>query len=336
MSGPATQEAHEFTSGPAITAACFPAPALLLRTNDPVAQRTARAFAGQQAETARSLSRALTVALRSALDMGARVAAFIAAFEATEGWRYRAAASSPHSTGRYNPRWADRFRTPITDDNPNLFRVGDQARFRDGATWDPATRTYQGGTDTPASRTMRQFEALAAARFPRSPSVDVVCNSVSLPNGRTADGTRLLRGDAAHRAAAEMAARIAARGGDTSRITTSGYLIYTASAPESERRAIFHHAMTLLAFDHTAPADALTAWLQAAYLLYQAPRMKRGADATIRTFLVAAGALLLSRAPALPHDIDLHAYTWTHDLFVTELRAARSIDKTFVGERRRI
>ncbi|MFD4862837.1 hypothetical protein [Streptomyces atratus] len=333
MNGPATREAHESGSDPAITATCFPIPALLLRTNDPVAQRTVRAFAGQQAETARSLSRSLTVALCSAPDMGARVAAFIAAFEATEDWRYREAASSPHSTGRYSPSWADRFQTPITDDNPNLFRVGDHTRFRDGATWDPATRTYQGGTDTPASRTMRQFETLAAARFPQSPRVDVVCNSITLPNGRIADGTRLLRGDAAHRAAAEMTARISARGGDTSRITTSGHLIYTASAPESERRAIFHHAMTLLAFDHTAPADALTAWLQAAYLIYQAPRKKRGADATIRTFLVAAGTLLLSRPPVLPHNIDLRAYTQTHDRFVTELQAAQSIDETPVGRR---
>ncbi|MFJ4744886.1 hypothetical protein [Streptomyces sp. NPDC088775] len=331
MSGPTTREAHESGSGPAITAACFPAPALLLRTNDPVGQRTVRAFADGQAETARSLSRSLTVALRSAPDMGARVAAFIAAFEATEGWRYRAAASSPHSTGRYSPSWADRFRTPLTDDNPNLFRLGDHARFRDGAMWDPATRTYQGGTDTPASRTMRQFEALAAARFPWSPRVDVVRNNVFLPNGRTADGTRLLRGDAAHRAAAELTARISARGGDTSRIATSGHLIYTASAPESERRAIFHHAMALLALDHTAPADALTAWLQAAYLLYQAPRMKRGADATIRTFLVAAGALLLSGPPVLPHNIDLRAYTRTYDLFVTELRTAQGTADTSVG-----
>lgn len=333
MSGPATPEAHGSGAVPVITATCFPVPALLLRTNDPVAQRTVQAFAGQQAETARSLSRALSFALRSAHDMDARVAAFTAAFDATEDWRYRAATSSPHSTGRYSPRWADRFQSPVTDDNPNLFRVGDHTRFRDGATWDPVTRTYRGGTDTPSSLTMRRFEVLAAARFPQLPSMDVVCNRVPLPNGRAADGTRLLRGDAARRAAAEMAARISARGGDTSRVTTSGHLIYTISAPESERRAIFRQAMTLLAFEHTTPAGALTAWLQAAYLLYQAPRTKRGADATIRTFLVAAGTHLLSSPPVLLHDIDLRAYTQPHDLFVNELRATQNIDETSVGRR---
>lgn len=59
--------------------------------------------------------------------------------------------------------------------------------------------------------------------------------------------------------------------------------------------------------------------------------MKRGADATIRTFLVAAGALLLSGPPVLPHNIDLRAYTRTYDLFVTELRTAQGTADTSVG-----
>jgi len=42
---------------------------------------------------------------------------------------------------------------PHPDDNPNLFRIGEPRRFRDGATWDPDTRTYQGSIETPASRT---------------------------------------------------------------------------------------------------------------------------------------------------------------------------------------
>ncbi|WP_328916123.1 MULTISPECIES: hypothetical protein [unclassified Streptomyces] len=328
MSGPPTPaETHGSLSAPEITAACFPVPALLLRTNDPAAQRTISAFAHQQAGTARTLHRALSIALHSAHDTGTRVAAFTTMFKAAEDWRYEAAATSPHSVGRYSPRWAERFRTPVTDDNPNLFRIGDHARFRDGAKWDPATRIYRGGAETPASRTMRRFEAIAAARFPQSPSVDAVCNRVALPDGRIAEGTRLLRGSAARQAAAEMAARISARGGDISRITTDGSLIYAASTPGTDHRAIFHRAMTLLAVEHATPADALAAWLQAAYLLYQAPRKKRGADATIRTFLIAAGVQLLPEPPVLPHDIDLRAYVQTQDLFVTELRTVQNIAK---------
>ncbi|MGW1411736.1 hypothetical protein [Streptomyces sp. NPDC002403] len=306
---------------------------MLLRTNDAAAQRSVLAFAHQQAETARSLCEVLGEALRWARDTSSRVAAFTTMFEAAEDWRYKAAATSPHSTGRYSPRWAEQFRTPVTDDTPNLFRIGDHERFREGAAWDPVTRTYLGGAETPASRTMREFETTAAERFPRSPSTDVMCNRVTLPDGRTADGTWLLRGDAACQAAAEIAARISARGGDISRIITDGHLIYTSSAPGTHRRTIFRQAMALLARDRTTPTEALTAWLQAAYLLYQAPRKKRGADATIRTFLIAAGAQLLPRPPLLLHDIDLRAYTQTQALFVSELRATQSIATTTVGQR---
>jgi hypothetical protein len=306
-----------------ITAACFPVPDLLLRTNDPAAQHTVRTFAHQQAEAARSLHQALTNALRAARDIHAREAAFTTAFVAAEDWRYRAAAASPHSDDRYSPRWADRFRTPVTDDNPNIFQIGGHERLRDGAAWDPAARAYRGGIETPASQTMRAFEARAAARFASAPGADVVCNQVALPGGRAADGMRLLRGEAARQAAAELAARISARGGDISRITTDGQLIYLTSPPASDRNAIFPQAMALLAQEHTAPA-ALIAWVQAAYLLYQAPRRKRGADATVRTFLIAAGAALLPRLPVLLHDIDLRAYVQTQDLFVTELRAVQA------------
>ncbi|MFE3205961.1 hypothetical protein [Embleya sp. NPDC059237] len=134
----------------------------------------------------------------------------------------------------------------------------------------------------------------------------------------------LLRGRAAHHAAAEMVTRIAARGGDTSRIVTDGHLIYGASAAESDRTAIFHNAIALLAQEHATPNVASAAWLEAAYLLYQAPRRKRGSDATTRVFLVAAGACLLNRAPVLLNDVDLRAYVQPQHRFTTELRTAQS------------
>ncbi|MGH3874748.1 MAG: hypothetical protein ACRDSR_25140 [Pseudonocardiaceae bacterium] len=318
-------------TGPApalITAECFPTPALLLRTNDPVAQRTIREFAHKQAEAARALHQTLTDGLRDAHHLNARATAFRTAFDAVEDWRYWIAAASPQPTGRYAVGHVERFRTPITDDNPNLFRIGEPERFTDGAVWNPITRTYAKGTETPASRTMRRFAALAAATFADSPNVRVVCNRVTLPDGRVVGGTRLLRGEAAHRAATEMVARIAARGGDTSRIITDGKLIYTASAPETDRKKIFSSAMTLLAQNHATPAAALTAWLRAAYLLYQAPRRKRGNDATIRTFLLAAGTCLLDLPPVLWHDLDLRAYVRPAEQFIAELRAAQ--DSAFV------
>lgn len=134
---------------------------------------------------------------------------------------------------------------------------------------------------------------------------------------------RLLRGAPARHAAAELAARIGARGGDTSRIVTGGDLLYTATASEADRKEIFHAAMALLARHHPARCAAQTAWLRAAYLLYQAPRRKRGSDATIRTFLIATGTALLDHPPALWHDIDLRAYVQPQHQFVTDLHNAQ-------------
>jgi hypothetical protein len=306
-----------------ITAECFPTPGLILRTNNPSVQRTLQEFGHEQAAATRSLLQILNEKLPDACGIDERTAVFTTVFEATEDWRYRIAATKPHPTGRYGADHAERFRTPITDDNRNLFRIGEHERLREGVGWDSITRTYTGGTETPASRTMRQFGALAAARLARSPGADIISNHVTLPDGHVVNGMRLLRAGAARHAAAEMAARIAARGGDTSRIVTDGDLIYIASAPENDRRTIFHGAMALLAQDHATPADATTAWTEAAYLLYQAPRRKRGSDATTRTFLIATGALLLAHPPVLLHDIDLRAYIQSQVQFVAELRAAQ-------------
>lgn len=306
-----------------ITAECFPTPALILRTNDPIAQRSLREFAHKQADAARSLHQTLTEGLRVARDIDARATVFTTTYEAAEDWRYRIAASHPLPASRYAAGHTERFRTLITDNNPNLFRIGEHKRLQDGTVWDPATRAYVGGAETPASRTMRQIGALAAARFVQSPNMEVVSNRVTMPDGRVARGMRLLRGWAAHRAATEMVARIAAQGGDTSRIITVGDLIYSASTPEIDRKTIFHGAMTLLGQDHATPATALTAWLRTAYLLYQAPRRKRGSDATIRGFLIAAGTYLLDYPPVLLHDVDLRAYIRAQEQFVAELRAAQ-------------
>lgn len=126
-----------------ITARCFPTPALILRTNDPATQRHLRTFAHAQAEAARSLLDTLTDALRQTHDGAARVAAFTATFGAAEDWRYWLAVTTPEPTGRYGPEHVDRFRTPITDDNPNLFRLGEHPRFRDGTAWNSITRTTE-------------------------------------------------------------------------------------------------------------------------------------------------------------------------------------------------
>jgi hypothetical protein len=303
-----------------ITPASFPTPGLILRSADPAAQAPWREFAASQAAAARTACALLAQALPGTTGTAARAAVLTAALEAIEGWRYQVAAASPHADGRYGTAHAEQFRTPVTDASPNLFRIGEPGRYRDGSTWDPAARAYTGGTETPASATMRRYAELAALRLAASPAVGRAASLVALPAGRHAQGTMLLGGDAARQAAAEIARRITARGGDASRTATSGDLIYAASAPEASRQASFSSAIELLA--GCDPGDP-GSWARAAWRLYQAPRAKRGTDAVIRVFLIAAGTCLLGQPPFLPHDIDLAAYVHEEDPFASQLTAVQ-------------
>ncbi|HZM80503.1 MAG TPA: hypothetical protein VFC19_32605 [Candidatus Limnocylindrales bacterium] len=293
-----------------ITSACFPTPQILVRSSDGTVPTDISGFSTLQARQAQTLYRILTSRPRHAADVRRRTAVVTSAFVAAEQWRYRVAATQPRDDGRYSAVHIQRFRTRITDKNVNYFPIGEPDRYREGSLWDEATDTYVGGRETPASRTMHYFAALARSRFAETVD-DIVVNTTLLADGRTVPGTRLLRRAAAAEASAALAARIAARGGDTSRVRATPGLIYTASATTAQRRAIFQAAMTLVADLHPSDSRAIQAWLDATYLLYQAPRRKRGSDATIRTFLVAAGLYLLGWPPVLPHDLDLLAYVHT-------------------------
>lgn len=116
------------------------------------------------------------------------------------------------------------------------------------------------------------------------------------------EGNRLVRGRVAARIAETLANRRAARGRDVSRIETGGHPIYAVTGPTRSRTLCWSAGMTALG---AAEEGDINAWSTAAYLLYQRVRHKRGSDATLRVFLVAAGAVLLHEAPALPHDLDL-------------------------------
>jgi len=78
--------------------------------------------------------------------------------------------------------------------------------------------------------------------------------------------------------------------------------MYAVTAADRDRERMFHVAMTVLA---GADDGDVGAWQAARYLLYQAPMIKKGSDAVIRTFLVTTGALLLGQPPILEQDVDL-------------------------------
>ncbi|UGT60543.1 hypothetical protein [Nocardia asteroides] len=71
---------------------------------------------------------------------------------------------------------------------------------------------------------------------------------------------------------------------------------------------MFRQALELLA---GAEPGEVSAWQRARFLLCQAPVMKRGTDAVIRTFLV--GALLFEQPPVLAQDADLRCLVLGQD-----------------------
>ncbi|WP_316528453.1 hypothetical protein [Kitasatospora brasiliensis] len=289
-----------------ITPGDFPTSPLALRSADPARQTKARAFAPEQAAAATEAAALLARMWETAANRSARVAALAAVHAHLVDWRYRLAVTMgppPAADVFFDP---ERFRTPIREGDTNFDLLGEVGRLREGARWDQATRSYAGGLATPAWEAMLRYGRLAERRFvTEGVTGDVLQNRVLLPDGRHIAGNRLLRGKAAHRATAELAARAAARGQDPSRIESGGNPIYAATPTPRDSAVLHSAALDLLARPHPSTGD----YLLARYLLFQTPRTKKGSDAVTRTFIVAVGAVALPRtAPPLPEDIDLRCY----------------------------
>ncbi|MFD9601802.1 hypothetical protein [Streptomyces sp. NPDC059970] len=289
-----------------ITADLFPTSPLALRTADPAKQARVRLFAAEQATAAATVRDILLKTLAATRNLAERQAVMRTAHQEVTTWRYTLAARATGRLGTGIAYSAERFRTPITASTTNYDRLGPVGRLRDGATWDGPSHTYRGGTATPAYDAMATYGKEAAARFASEDiEGDVLQNWVELPDGRRVAGNRIIRGEAAHTIGAELTARVAARGLDVSRMETGGDPMYTATPDPANSDTLFAAALQLLADPDLTPADFVTA----RYLLFQAPRTKKGSDAVNRTFTVAAGAALLGQhAPALPADIDLRCY----------------------------
>lgn len=295
---------HQSTLTP-ITADAFPTSPLALRTNDPAAQARVKAFAGQMAAAANTAARALADDWNEAgASLVRRVAVLREVHASLIDWRHGLAAASAGRLGVGVPLDAERFRTPVT--TRNLDRLGYVGRLREGAGWDAQTRTYVGGSPTPAHEAMAAYGRAAEARFAaEAPGQDVLQNWITLPRGLRLDGNQLLRGARAEQAAAELAARIAARGLDASRVETGGNPIYTHTPDSVDAEMIHAEALALLADPESSVAD----YLLGRYMLFQAPTTKKGSDAVNRVLSVAVGTVLYGPdAPALHADEDLRAY----------------------------
>lgn len=310
-------------SPPVITPESFPTPALAICTTDPAQRQKVTGFAAEQANAAAAIAARLHKCWPA--TGAARRAALRAALDEAERWRYDLAVRVGDARSGIDSTSApERFRVQIGDGS-NYDRIGTVGRLRECPTWNADRRQFLGGRPTPASDVLAEYGEAATARFARqAPDADELHNMVRLPDGQQLPGVRLLRGAAAERAAAELVARIAARGVDASQIETGGELLYTVTASAQARHHLRAAVLALLAqLDPAATSDdAAARWATATYCLFHAPRMKKGSDATARVFAVATAAALLNRAPILPHDIDLQAYVLDQDVVVSRLTAA--------------
>jgi len=286
-----------------ITVDSFPTPDLALR--DPAQEQRVRRFAEQQARFAEAIRVRIGADWQNH-SQPRRVALLRHTIRIITEWRYNLASEAPGRLGEGIPLDAERFRTRIHDGQPRIDRLGYNGRLRHGARWDEATRTYVGGETTPAHEIMWWYGQVARDRMDAAGAGDVLVNQVTLPNGRTIDGTRLVRGARAQQIAAELAARVAARGRDASRMETGGDPVYLVTADHDAREVMVSSALYLLASNKALEPDHALSFVQRArYLLVEAPEMYKGSDASVRVLVVAIGAILTGRALTLEQDMDL-------------------------------
>jgi hypothetical protein len=238
------------------------------------------AFATIQAAEANEALAVLDTQLANAPSVGERVAAFEAAYRHVTDWRYQVSAG-----GQWIRPGAERedFRSTIP-----------------GIAWyrlDPTVGGREPGS--PAYRRATELVQAAVDRF--EGSGDTLQNRVRLRDGRTVNGNTLKRRQF---------------GGDE---------VTADTATNEDREVLRQAAFETLAELETRRAEAgpldphdpeqRQVFNDAAYFLVQGPEMRRGSDAIMRTFLVAAHTRVFDAAPVLPQGIDLDGMVRGQDAF---------------------
>jgi hypothetical protein len=243
-------------------------------------------------------------------------------------WRYQLAVMhGMSSSGGGIPPHAERFRTLITDDTPNIDPVGSSVGFwHNGYKWDESLGRYAGGKETPASRLVAEVGEWVTARFDEEGNPgDILQNQVILPDGRQVNGNSILRGEAAHKQNRLGIERAKAKGVDTSKFEVNGDFIYIKTATEANRltirQALYDYLVQIEVAHQHGETITVPQWAEVAYLLYQSPLNKKGSDAVIRVYLMTLASRWLQPLPIMSDDIDWQAYTKGQGHFVDELVA---------------
>ncbi|MFE7743077.1 helix-turn-helix domain-containing protein [Nocardia sp. NPDC057455] len=278
----------------------FPVPGLRMRSNDPGRNAALRVFSLWQAYVAnRGLGKLVsrwdpkvTPAVRR------RVLAELYFWISQQRYLRQvwAVGRDPSVVGEHGESHPDYFRTRLGDDAPNMDMVGHMPGLRAGVRRDPWTGKWHGGVGTPAFWTTLAIGRIVRSRMDAEASGSTVLqNIVELPGGARVDGNVLCA------------------------LERGRFAIETARA--DDQRTIFDAALAELAaaLDQRSPelsGEVLRRLANAVYLLFQAPLMTRGSDATIRTFAATVFTFAFGLPLRLPHDIDLQAMSRRQSDFV--------------------
>lgn len=282
-----------------ITAASFPTPHVVKTINNPAQWDQIGGFAELQADEANEALALLDSQLATASTAEERIAAFENAYRHVADWRYQLAAEGVW-TRTPDP---EEVRTPIGDQSATYPLFPEVGGREEGS---------------PSYRMVSEMQQVALSRF--SGSEKRLQNRVELPDGQVIDGNVLVRSDAIP--------------------GTTHPPVVAVTASEADREMLRRAAFELLAglearraetgrLDPEDPVDR-QAFADAAYFLFQGPEFRRGTDASLRTFLVAAYARIFQQAAVLPQGIDLDAMVrgqhGFHEVMRDDLRPIRPAD----------
>lgn len=283
--------------GRRIGVGCFPTPDLVKDRLNPAAWDQLGGFAGLQAVEADAALALLDGELGRAATVAARVGAFEKAYKHVAAWRYQVAAHGRWMRPGSNP---DHIRIPIAE----------YMQYR----LSPKVGRRQPGS--PAFVLLTELERVALERLDGAKRLQ---NVVRMRDGRRANGNLLLRVQA-----------------PTDQTTRRFYPdglpdeVRTQTAANEYREVLRRASFEVLAelegrraeggrLDPRDP-ELRQAFSDAAYFLVQGPEFKRGTDAIMRTFLVAAHTRVFDAAPVLPQAIDLDGMVRGQDGFNAVMR----------------
>jgi hypothetical protein len=234
---------------------------------NPAAWDQLRGFAQLQAQGANAALGVLDERLGGAESRVERVSAFEAAYRHVAEWRYQVAVAGKWTRPGAS---AEDVRTPLGI----------------GMGYKVTPDNWLPDPDSPAYKMLKRLEQVGLERLAGSHGLQ---NRVTLRSGRRVNG-------------------------NTVRYIPGPQEVRTATAEPDEREVLRRASFEALAEleearagDGTDPQDPeqRQAFVDAAYFLVQGPEFKRGSDAVMRTFLVAAHTRVFDAAPVLPQAIDL-------------------------------